>query len=111
MGLIAVILAGAAIPVGIVLIVSAISNPNPVVTTPPGRRLAWRDHVPQVAVASVVAAVVLVATGWVLPSLLVGGIGWWTVGLLTGRDRRTAGALERVEALATWTEQLRDVLL
>src|SRR4051794_25544751 len=104
MGLIAVILAGAAIPVGLLLIVSSLTGPDPA-PTPVPRRLAWRHYVPRASAATVVGAVVLVATGWVLPSLLVGAIVWWTAGLLAGRDGRAPGVLERVEALATWTEQ------
>lgn len=105
-----VILAGAAIPVGLVLVESWITNPSPA-TTASRRPVDWRRYLPRAVAAVVVGAVVLVATGWVLPSVLVGGIVWWTVGLLSDRDRRTPGELERVEALATWTEQLRDVLL
>jgi hypothetical protein len=40
-----------------------------------------------------------------------GAMGWWVTGLIADRDRRGPGELERVEALATWTEQLRDVLM
>ncbi|MGE0305518.1 MAG: type II secretion system F family protein, partial [Acidimicrobiia bacterium] len=47
----------------------------------------------------------------VLPSLACGAIGWWVAGMYTDRDRSAPGELERVEALATWTEQLRDVLM
>ena len=58
-----------------------------------------------------VAVVILAATQWVLPALVCGAIGWWVTGLLLDRKSSGPGELERVEALATWTEQLRDVLM
>ena len=57
------------------------------------------------------AVVILAATQWILPAVVCGAIGWWVAGLLVDRKSSGPGELERVEALATWTEQLRDVLM
>ncbi|MGD9792052.1 MAG: type II secretion system F family protein [Acidimicrobiia bacterium] len=111
MGVIAVILAGAVVAAGVLTIITALvparAEVERVVKVPvDARRLALRA-----IVAVVIAVVVLAATRWVLPSLACGAIGWWVAGMYTDRDRSAPGELERVEALATWTEQLRDVLM
>ena len=111
MGVIAAIMAGVALSLGALLIVSALLparvEAEPVVKMPVDiRRLGSRA-----LVAVMVAVVVLAATRWVLPALVCGAMGWWVTGLVADRDRRGHGELERVEALATWTEQLRDVLM
>ena len=71
----------------------------------------FRPFVGRSLVTVLVGAVVLAATGWLLPSIMCGAIGWWLTGMVTNRDRTGSGELDRVEALATWTEQLRDVLM
>ena len=110
MGVIAAIVAGVAVPIGALLIVTALlparTGAEPVVKLRVVRRLGSRA-----LVAVTVAVVVLAATRWVLPALVCGAMGWWVTGLIADRDRRGHGELERVEALATWTEQLRDVLM
>ena len=111
MGLIAVILAGVLVAVGVLMIVTALlraeTKVDPVVKVPiDARRLAVRA-----AVAVLIGVGILAATRWVLPALVCGAMGWWVTGLYTDRDRRGPGELERVEALATWIEQLRDVLM
>lgn len=111
MGVIAAIAAGVALSFGALLIITALTparlEAEPVVRMRVDvRRLGGRA-----LVAVMVAVVVLAATRWVLPALVCGAMGWWVTGLIADRDRRGPGELERVEALATWTEQLRDVLM
>lgn len=111
MGVIAAIAAGVALSFGALLIITALTparvEAEPVVRMQVDvRRLGGRT-----LVAVMVAVVVLAATRWVLPALVCGAMGWWVTGLIADRDRRGPGELERVEALATWTEQLRDVLM
>ncbi len=111
MGVIAAIVAGVALSFGALLIVSALLparvEAEPVVKM----RIDIRRLGSRALVAVMVAVVVLAATRWVLPALVCGAMGWWVTGLIADRDRRGHGELERVEALATWTEQLRDVLM
>ena len=111
MGVIAVIVAAMAVSSGVLLIITALlparTGTDPVVTM----HVDIRQIGSRVSVAVIVAVVVFAATGWVLPAVVCGGMGWWVTGLITGRDRGGHGELERVEALATWTEQLRDVLM
>lgn len=63
-----------------------------------------------VGVAVVVAALVVALSGWVIPSVVVGAI---TGGLANSIRLRRTGAdagVERTEALASWVENVRDVL-
>ena len=111
MGVIAAIAAGVALSFGALLIITALT-PARVEAEPVVRmRVDVRRLGGRALVAVMVAVVVLAATRWVLPALVCGAMGWWVSGLIADRDRRGPGELERVEALATWTEQLRDVLM
>lgn len=111
MGLIGAILAGAAVAVGLLLVVDAVrparAEPEHVVKV----RVDVRPLLIRAAAAVVAATIILAATQWVLPAFVCGAIGWWVAGLLVDRKSSGPGELERVEALATWTEQLRDVLM
>ena len=107
MELILLLVAGAAIPLGVLIAFS----PSVSSTEPARAPIRWTAIGPKAAVTAVVVILVAVVTGWIFPALLVGAVGWWATGLVLERDRRRGADLERVEALATWTEQLRDVLL
>ena len=111
MGVTAAIVAGVALSFGVLLIVTALlparADAEPIVKM----RVDVRRIGSRALAAMMVAVVVLAATRWVLPALVCGAMGWWVTGLIADRDRRGPGELERVEALATWTEQLRDVLM
>jgi Flp pilus assembly protein TadB len=108
MELILVAAAGAAIALGVMLAVTAGQSPAVDRHEP---TFDWGRLAPRAGVAAVVGVLVVAVTGWVLPAVVTGAIAWWVTGLVLDRDRRGAGELERVEALATWTEQLRDVLM
>jgi tight adherence protein B len=56
------------------------------------------------------SAVVLVS-GWVLPAIVMGVAAWFAAGALVGRQRFDRAEIERIEALASWIENLRDVLV
>jgi hypothetical protein len=110
-GLIGAILAGAAVAAGLLLVVDAVrperGESDRVVKMP----IDVRPLIIRAAAAVLAAVVILAATQWVLPAVVCGAIGWWVAGLLVDRKSTGPGELERVEALATWTEQLRDVLM
>jgi tight adherence protein B len=50
-----------------------------------------------------------VVTGWVVGGML-GGLACWALPSVLGRDPRHAERVARIEAIATWTEMLRDTL-
>ena len=73
----------------------------------PRRRSALRRPV-MAATAS--AMFVVAISGWIIPSVVVGVIVGWLANV--GRGRRTGvdAGVERTEALASWVENVRDVL-
>ncbi|TDD67230.1 pilus assembly protein TadB [Actinomadura darangshiensis] len=70
----------------------------------------WRPTQPWRAVAALASAVVVAGvTRWPVGALLAAAACWWLPPLL-GRDVETARDLARIEAVASWTESLRDTL-
>jgi len=59
----------------------------------------------------VAGVVVLALSGWVVPALVVGVATWAAIGSWQRRDRRADTVVERTDALASWIENLRDVLI
>lgn len=57
------------------------------------------------------AMVVLAFSGWVIPAVVVAAGTWFAIGSWQRRDRRPADDVERTDALASWIENLRDVLV
>ncbi|WP_017626878.1 type II secretion system F family protein [Nocardiopsis chromatogenes] len=55
------------------------------------------------------AAAAWAVTGWPVAALLAAAAAWWLPGLL-GPDREHHERLERIEAVAAWTEQVRDLM-
>lgn len=103
-----VVASGALMAIGLLLIVGVFSlGPHDGrARTRGNRRMA-----PKAIAGGVVGALVAVATGWVLPAVMLGVVGWWATGLIVDRADLAGDDLARVEAIATWTEQLRDVLM
>lgn len=70
------------------------------------RRLASR------ASAALVAALVIVGiSGWIVPGAAVGVGTFWVVGSWQRRDRTRDAEIGRLDALASWVENVRDVLM
>jgi Flp pilus assembly protein TadB len=67
----------------------------------PGRLLA----------AGGVAAIVLAFSGWLVAATVAAVGCWLAVGAWQRRDRRAVSDVERTDALASWIENLRDVLV
>jgi Flp pilus assembly protein TadB len=76
---------------------------------PAPTRAASPRRLPVVA-AVVAAAAVVAISGWVIPSLVIGGITGWLVDGLRRRDTGDDAGVERTDALASWVENVRDVL-
>ena len=70
-----------------------------------------RFSIPPWAWTSVLAALATFAiSGWFLPSVAIGGLcGWAALSRRNAHSRQQFG-VERVEALASWVENVRDVL-
>ena len=65
----------------------------------------------QAAWAGAVGVLILATSGWAFPALVAAGGTWYWVGAYQRRDRSGTRDVERTDALASWIENLRDVLL
>jgi Flp pilus assembly protein TadB len=63
-----------------------------------------------VVVAVVVVALVVAVSGWIIPSLVIGSIVGWLTNSIRQRQGGVDIGVERTEALASWVENVRDVL-
>ena len=54
---------------------------------------------------------VLVVSGWVLPGIVVGAGAFWAIGGWQRRDKASDVEIARLDALASWIENVRDVLM
>ncbi|MGH3573611.1 MAG: type II secretion system F family protein [Pseudonocardiaceae bacterium] len=98
--------------VGVLLVVTGwrgVDSPRP-------KRFARRDvpgrrdqRLVRLVAAVAVGVVTGVVTGWVVGAVLA-GLACWALPALLGRDPRQARQVARIEAIATWTEMLRDTL-
>jgi hypothetical protein len=69
-----------------------------------------RAELPAAGAGALVVISVILLSGWIGPAVVIGAVTFW-VGRPLIRDRRAKGSeTERVEALAGWVENLRDVL-
>lgn len=73
------------------------------------RRGTGAHPVRRIAVTGVAGAAALALTGWPVALPLGAAAGWYLPTIL-GPDRQTRAQVERLEAVAGWTEQLRDTL-
>jgi hypothetical protein len=69
-----------------------------------GRSLA------RLAIVGVAALFVLGVTGWLVGAVLAGAAAWVLPGILGGKAER-ATAIARTEAIASWTEMIRDSIV
>lgn len=94
--------------IGVLGVAIAVSSPTPraPLSTETARRIGTRS-----VVAAALALLLLVVSGWVLPSLVVGGGTFWAVGNWQRRQHSTDVEIARLDALASWIESVRDVLM
>ena len=82
------------------------AGPSIELSTAAVRRIGIR-----VVVAASTGLLLLVVSGWVLPALVVAGGAFWAVGGWQSRHRSSDAEITRLDALAGWIENVRDVLL
>jgi Flp pilus assembly protein TadB len=102
-------LCGTIVGLGLVVIVAGLCGvelPRPVRSV--GRPKAERATL-RLGLAVGAAVVVGAATGWPVGALWAGLAGWGAPGLLAGSNRR-GEAVGRIEAVAGWSEMLRDTM-
>jgi tight adherence protein B len=99
---------GAGVAAGILLVVSGLERRD--VSEHPRRSiLHLSDSRTRLVRAFGLCGLVLVATRWPVAAIACGLLGWSSPELLGGRSAREAG-VARTEAIATWTEMLRDTI-
>src|SRR6266508_3590704 len=104
-------LAGAGLAGGLVLLVAALGGLPPR-TAPTARAGVTRRAPDRVRLRAVLAATAALAVGlltrWPVAVLLAGALGWaWPTLFATKQTSRAT--VERIEAIATWTEMLRGM--
>lgn len=116
-------LLGAGVGVGLVLCVAGLTRRREVTDGPGENHASWRAAVSgrfaridltridlaRTGLAVTAAVVVALVTGWIVGGVLAALAVWAMPGLI-GPDRRQVAALARIEAVASWTEMLRDTL-
>jgi Flp pilus assembly protein TadB len=79
--------------------------------TPRPTRIPRPGQWARLAGAAAVALVVLAASGWLIAAAVVGVGSWHAIGIWQQRNAGGVSDLERIDALASWIENLRDVLI
>ncbi len=93
---------------GVLAVAVVVARDEPradVSSRPPDPQLA-----PRLAISAVVGLLIVSTSGWLLPAAVVAATVWFAVRTWQRRDRSTHG-VERTDALASWIENLRDVLI
>jgi Flp pilus assembly protein TadB len=98
-------LAAVMLVVGVAVVWSGL-HPQPALA----RRRNASVRRPPIVAALAAASLVVAVSGWIIPSVVIGAIvGWMVDSMRRGRAGDDAG-VERSEALASWVENVRDVL-
>jgi Flp pilus assembly protein TadB len=106
--LIAGLAAGAGL--GVLLTVAGLSGRNLLPDTGGALRVSTGRGLTRLAVAVVVALAVAMFTGWLVGGILAGVAGWTLPLMLGGRAARQ-DAIAKTEAIASWTEMIRDSIV
>ena len=104
------VLSTALLVLSVVVVVLPVADANTGTAPTPTRRLDGTRAV-RGAWAAGFGIVVLSVSGWVIPSLVIAAAAWYWVAAFQRRDSDRANDIERTDALASWIENLRDVLL
>lgn len=100
---------GAGIGVGVALVLAGLTG-RPLLEGTKSRLARGRHRLVQPAAAATAALLVVVATGWVAAGVLVALAVGAAPRLLGGKAARDA-AIARTEAIAAWTEMVRDSIV
>jgi len=102
-------LLGAGVGLGLLAVVAGLRPPAAGDPRRPSGIRFTREHVIRLAVAMAVAALAGLLTRWPVGAILA-GIGAYALPIALGTNKKAARDLARTEAVAVWTEMLRDNL-
>ncbi|OLT41715.1 pilus assembly protein TadB [Saccharomonospora sp. CUA-673] len=106
---------GVGFALGVLLLILGVRGQDPAASAMPSRWAQWVDRLrhrtsARWTAASVAAGVLVGAvTGWVVGGALT-VLGVWALPRVLGRNKDQARRVARIEAIAAWTEMLRDTL-
>ena len=101
---------GAAVGLGLLLVVLGIRGTESRSQRRRSQPVALGDRfLLRVSLAAAAFVVAILATGWVAGGAIAAVVGWSAPSLVGARARRN-DAVARIEAIAAWAEQLRDVM-
>jgi hypothetical protein len=104
------VLSSVLLVIGVIVAVVPVDPPDPQASA--GTTSGFNTNVAiRAAWATAFGVVILAVSGWVLPALIVATAAWYWVRAFQRRDRSGQNDVERTDALASWIENLRDVLL
>ena len=104
---------GALAGLGVILVITGLRRGGAPQPSPRASQIASRVRqeatMPRVTATLLTAATAAAVTRWPAGTVLAGLAAWFLPRVL-GPDRQHARALERIEAIASWTEMLRDTI-
>lgn len=105
-------LLGAGVGLGLVFVLCGLTGRTIFRQCDPGRvdRIRMAAAASRFGLVALVAVLVALLTRWPVAGLLAGGAAWVGPGLLGGRRQREE-AIARTEAIASWTEMVRDSIV
>ena len=104
-----IVIAGALAGLGVAVLVAGFTRPSPAARALVGPRVTSRQTAP-VAAGVAFGGLVLVTSGWPTAGVGTGVLVGIVTGGLLGRQDRPKIVEARLEAIAAWCEQLRDLL-
>ncbi|MGA9278190.1 type II secretion system F family protein [Ilumatobacter sp.] len=113
-GLLLLVLSSTLLLLAVVVVADAVrSDPDvePDASAPAHGALVDSGRAVRALWAGACGVVVLAVSGWVVPALVIATAAWFWVAAFQRRGTGHTNDLERTEALASWIENLRDVLL
>jgi len=99
------------LPALFVLGIAIMVIPPDMAPTPSFAAAAVRRLGARFVLASLVGLLVFVVSSWLVPGVVVGAGAFWVSGGWQRRQRSTTTEIARLDALAGWIENVRDVLL
>lgn len=75
------------------------------------RTVSTRDLAVRVLGALVLGSSIALVSGWIVPGVVVAGGAFWAIGAWQRRHHSGEAEVDRLDALASWIENVRDVLM